>query len=377
MQKKIWMSPPHMSGAEQHYIDEAFSTNWIAPVGPNIDEFEHWLEAYIQQDKKVVALHSGTSAIHLALLLAGVTKGDTVLCQSFTFAAAANPIIYLGATPVFIDSEWDTWNMDPAILEQAIKDTLKNGKKVAAILAVDSFGMPAKLTEIKLIAHKYGIPLIEDAADALGSKLEGKCCGTFGDFGIYSFNGNKIITTSGGGALVTNSAESKEKAIYYATQARENAPHYQHSEIGYNYRMSNIVAAIGRGQVTVLENRIKARREVHQFYTRIFEDIKGVTLHKEPTDESFSNYWLSAIMLESFEVREQLRLFLEKENIESRPLWKPMHLQPVFSNYPYYGNTVSEQLFERGLCLPSGSNLTIAEKHRIKVALTGFFSTSS
>ncbi len=377
MNKKIWLSPPHMSGNEMKYIQEAFNTNWIAPLGPNVNEFENTLQTYLGTNNYVAALSSGTAAIHLGLLLAGVTQGDEVLCQSFTFSASANPIAYLGAKPVFIDSEPDTWNMSPKFLEAAIIDRLEKGKKPKAIVVVDSYGMPAKWDQLVAIAKKYSLFLMEDAASALGSTYKNQKCGTLGNIGILSFNGNKIITTSGGGALVAKTKEVKDKAVFFATQSRDNAPHYQHSEVGYNYRMSNIVAGIGRGQMEVLDDHIALRRAMHDFYANYFKDIKGVTVFTEPNSDYFSNHWLSAILVNPEQTggktREDLRLALDAANIESRPLWKPMHLQPVFANDPYYGGTISESLFQNGLCLPSGSNLDESDRTRIKLALDNFF----
>ncbi|QBZ97882.1 DegT/DnrJ/EryC1/StrS family aminotransferase [Flavobacterium sangjuense] len=373
---KIWLSSPHMGGNEQKYVKEAFDTNWVAPLGPNVSGFEHDLENFQNDDVFVAALSSGTAAIHLGLILLGVQAGDEVICQSFTFSASANPILYLGATPVFIDSEIDTWNMCPIALEQAIADRISKGKKPKAIIPVHLYGMPFKVDEIKAIALKYEIPILEDSAEALGSTYKGKKCGTFGDIGVLSFNGNKIITTSGGGALVTHSKKVKDKTVFLATQARDNAPHYQHSEIGYNYRLSNICAGIGRGQMEVLEKHINLRREMHDFYVDFFKDIEGVTVFQEPNADFYSNFWLSCIVIDSDKLgktREELRLALEASNIESRPLWKPMHLQPIFSDYPFYGKKVSEQFFENGLCLPSGSNLNEDEKGRITNALSQFF----
>ena len=372
MKEKIWLSSPHMGGGEQKYVQEAFDTNWVAPLGPNVNGFEQDLERYVGENSKVACLASGTSALHLALILAGVCNGDEVLCQSMTFSASANPIRYEGAIPVFIDSEKDTWNMCPIALKEAIEDRLSKGKKPKAIIVVHLYGMPAKMDEIKAISEEYNIALIEDAAEALGSTYKGQKCGTFGDFGILSFNGNKIITTSGGGALVCRNEGDKQKAIFLATQARDNAPHYQHSYIGYNYRMSNIVAGIGRGQMEVLDKYVGFRRANNQFYQELFEDVEGIIVLTEPTSEYFSNHWLSAVIIDEGKIgfsREDLRLALEKENIESRPLWKPMHLQPVFKDCKYYGTKVSEKLFEYGLCLPSGSNLTDEDRLRIKVVI--------
>lgn len=362
-----------MGGTEQKYINEAFQENWIAPLGPNVTGFENDLENYLGDNKKVAALSSGTAAIHLALVLAGVVHNDEVLCQSFTFSASANPIAYQGATPVFVDSEKDTWNMCPVHLEEAIKDRITISKKPKAIIVVHLYGMPAKMDEIQAIANKYDICLIEDAAEALGSTYKGQKCGTFGDYGILSFNGNKIITTSGGGALICKNDEEKSRAIFLATQAKDNAPHYQHSEIGYNYRMSNIVAGIGRGQMEVLDNHISLRQEMHFFYREIFKDVDGVTVFEEPNDSYVSNHWLSCILVDEKLAkfsREDVSLKLELDNIESRPLWKPMHLQPVFATSDFYGNGYSEKLFNSGLCLPSGSNLIGEDKERIRVALS-------
>ncbi|MGB8376425.1 MAG: aminotransferase class I/II-fold pyridoxal phosphate-dependent enzyme [Salegentibacter sp.] len=379
---KIWLSSPHMGGNEQKYIKEAFDENWVAPLGPNVVGFEKDIEDYLSEsaadkDLHVAALSSGTSALHLALILLGVTREDEVLCQSMTFAASANPIAYLGATPIFVDSEEDTLNLCPVKLEEAIKDRISKGKKPRAIIAVHLYGMPYKVEEIHRIASEYDVPVIEDSAEALGSKYKGQNCGTFGDLAILSFNGNKIITTSGGGALVTNSEKSKEKAVFLATQARDAAPHYQHSQIGYNYRLSNICAGIGRGQMEVLEERVKARREMHQFYVNLFADIQGVSVQQEPNEDFHSNHWLTVIVLDEEETggidREELRKCLEKENIESRPLWKPMHMQPVFERALFYGNGVAEKYFKSGLCLPSGSNLTAEDKIRIEKAVKDCF----
>jgi dTDP-4-amino-4,6-dideoxygalactose transaminase len=375
--EKIWLSSPHMGGSEQKYVNEAFDTNWVAPLGPNVTGFENDLENYLKDNVSVAALSSGTAALHLGLVLLGVKAGDEVICQSFTFSASANPILYLGATPVFIDSEPDTWNMCPVALEEAIKDRIAKGKKPKAIIGVHLYGMPFKVDEIKALAKKYDIALLEDSAEALGSSYKGQKCGTFGDIGVLSFNGNKIITTSGGGALVTHDQAVKEKAVFLATQARDSAPHYQHSEIGYNYRLSNICAGIGRGQMEVLDAHVGLRKEMHQFYVDFFTKIEGITVFREPSSDFFSNQWLTAIILKpdalNGKTREDLRLFLEDKNIESRPLWKPMHLQPIFESYPYYGGTIAENLFDLGLCLPSGSNINEIEKSRLKDALEQFF----
>ena len=366
-----------MGGNEQSFVNEAFETNWVAPLGPNVTGFELDLARYIGQDSHVAALSSGTAALHLGLILLGVKAGDEVICQSMTFSASANPIMYLGATPIFIDSELDTWNMCPITLEAAILDRIAKGKKPKVIIAVHLYGMPYKIDEIKYISNKYEIPILEDSAEALGSSYKGQKCGTFGEISVLSFNGNKIITTSGGGALVAKNQKIKEKSIFLATQARDNAPHYQHSEVGYNYRMSNICAGIGRGQMQVLDKHVGFRRDMHQLYVDIFAAIDGVTVFTEPNSNYFSNHWLSAIIINpektNGKTSEGLRLALEKANIESRPLWKPMHLQPIFQSYPYYGNNISDKLFEKGLCLPSGSNLTEEEKKRIIAEIQLFF----
>ena len=373
---KIWLSSPHMGGSEQKYVKEAFDTNWVAPLGPNVTGFEVALEDYLNDDVSIAALSSGTAAIHLGLILLGIQAGDEVICQSFTFSASANPIVYLGASPVFIDSEIDTWNMCPIALEQAIVDRISKGKKPKAIIPVHLYGMPFKVDEIRAIASKYEIPIIEDSAEALGSTYKGKKCGTFGDIGVLSFNGNKLITTSGGGALVSHYKNVKDKAVFLATQARDNAPHYQHSEIGYNYRLSNICAGIGRGQMEVLDKHVNLRRGMHAFYLDFFKEIEEVTVFHEPNPDFYSNHWLSCITINSDKLgktRDELHVALEKESIESRPLWKPMHLQPVFEKYPYYGSNVASSLFKNGLCLPSGSNLTESDQERIANELHRFF----
>lgn len=361
---KIYLSSPHMGGTEQKFVKEAFDTNWIAPLGPNVNGFERDIENYLGNSKHVAVLSSGTAAIHLALQLLNVSSGDEVLCQSFTFSASANPIIYQGATPVFIDSEEDTWNMSPELLEIAIKDRIEKNKTPKAIIAVHLYGMPYKAKEINAIAQKYDIPVIEDSAEALGSTYYNEPCGTLSDIAILSFNGNKIITTSGGGALITKNAELKNKAVFLSTQARDNAPHYQHSTIGYNYRMSNVVAGIGRGQMEVLDDRVKARRKNYEFYKQHLSKYNSITFLDEPTG-FYSNRWLTCIKTSSYEMREQIRLALLEEDIESRPLWKPMHMQPVFKDYLHFTNGISEDLFEKGLCLPSGSNLTQNDLDRI------------
>lgn len=373
---KIWLSSPHMGGNEQKFVQEAFDTNWIAPLGPNVTGFELDLEKYLDHNHHIAALSSGTAALHLGLIMLGVKAGDEVICQSMTFSASANPIAYLGATPVFVDSEPETWNICPNALEEAIKDRIAKGKKPKAIIAVHLYGMPYKVDQVTAVANKYEIPILEDSAEALGSTYKGKKCGTFGTIAALSFNGNKIITTSGGGALVAKNQDYKAKAVFLATQARDSAPHYQHSEIGYNYRMSNICAGIGRGQMQVLDEHVRLRREMNQFYQSVFKNYEGIVVFSEPNNDFFSNNWLSAITVNSEKnngkTREDLRLYLDALNIESRPLWKPMHLQPIFKDAPYYGAKVSEQLFNKGLCLPSGSNMTTLEKERIKKALLSF-----
>ena len=374
---RIFLSLSQRSGFEEQHIQEALATHWITTGGPNVDAFEQALENYLGNQAHVGALSSGTAAIHLGLILLGVQAGDEVLCQSMTFSASANPILYLGATPVFIDSETETWNLCPLALEEAIKDRIAKGNKPKAIIAVHLYGVPYQVEAIKAISDKYNIPVLEDSAEALGSSYKGQKCGTFGDIGVLSFNGNKIITTSGGGAIVTKSKELKDKAVFFATQSRDDAPHYQHSEIGYNYRMSNICAGIGRGQMEVLDAHVALRRKMHEFYVDLFKDIEAVTVFTVPNTDYFANYWLSAILIEPNKAkgidREALRLAFEAANIESRPLWKPMHLQPIFEHYPYYGSNVAETLFEKGLCLPSGSNLTDEERVRIKKVVFDFF----
>jgi dTDP-4-amino-4,6-dideoxygalactose transaminase len=365
MNKKIWLSPPHMGGEELTLIKEAFDSNWVSPAGPHIDAFEMELCAY-NKIAYAAALSSGTAAIHISLLLLGVGRGDEVLCSTFTFAGTCNPIAYVGAIPVFIDSERDTWNMDPEILEQAIQDRLRKGKKPKAIIPVHLYGMPSKISEIKRIATQYEIPIIEDAAEAIGSKYKGAMMGTFGDIGIYSFNGNKIITTSGGGALVSNHRDWVQRAKFLSTQARDPAPHYQHTQIGYNYRLSNICAGIGRAQLTVLDQRVLQRRKIFDRYLLRLNAIQGLYFQPE-LKESFSNRWLTCIVLDKSISKspDVVRLALQKHEIESRPLWKPMHLQPVFAGAPYYGQGISDDLFDHGLCLPSGSNLSDDDHERI------------
>ena len=393
MRNRIYLCLAHMSGNEMKYIQEAFDTNWVVPLGPNVNGFEEDLKQFVGGDKEIVALSAGTAAVHLALLACGVGPGDEVLVQSFTFCASSHPVTYLGATPVFVDSEPDTWNMDPALLEQAIVDRIeKTGKKPKAIVPVYLYGMPAKVDEIMAVADKYDIPVIEDAAEGLGSRFDGKVCGTFGRYGVLSFNGNKMITTSGGGALICPDQAAKQKVMFYATQARESYPYYQHEEIGYNYRMSNICAGIGRGQMTVIDEHIAHHKHVCQLYKELLADVEGITLHENPSPRYDSNYWLNTVVLDpSLRVKgeekayqvaiqgavggaagvthqattlhtdcepntnvEAMRMALDAAGIESRPLWKPMHLQPVYRRNPHYVNGVSESLFKQGLCLPSG-----------------------
>lgn len=403
-QKRIYLCLAHMSGNEMKYIQEAFDTNWVVPLGPNVNGFEADLKAFAGENKEVVALSAGTAAVHLALLACGVKPGDEVLVQTFTFCASSHPVTYLGATPVFVDSEPDTWNMDPQLLETAIKDRMeKTERKPKAIVPVYLYGMPAKIDEILAVAEKYDIPVIEDAAEGLGSRYDGRVCGTFGRYGVLSFNGNKMITTSGGGALICPDEVAKQKIMFYATQARESYPYYQHEEIGYNYRMSNICAGIGRGQMTVLNEHIAHHQHIAQLYKELLADVQGVTLHENPSPRYDSNYWLNTILLdENLKVKgeerayaaaiqgavggaagvthvaktlhtdcepnrnvEAMRMALDEAGIESRPLWKPMHKQPVYRNNPCYVNGVSEALFKRGLCLPSGPCVTDEDVHYI------------
>ena len=364
MSSKIWLSAPHMSGAEMKYIQSAFDTNWIAPLGPNVNAFEEELGAYLHI-KHVAALSSGSAAIHLALIILGVKTGDEVLVSSFTFSATVNPIVYQGAIPILIDCEPDTWNMSPDLLEEAIKDRIAKKIKPKAIIVVHLYGMPAKIDEIMTIARNYDIPVIEDAAEALGSKYKGKPVGTFGELGILSFNGNKIITTSGGGALISDNEEYINQARFLATQARDNAPYYQHSHIGYNYRMSNVLAGIGRGQLEVIDERVNQRKANYEFYSQSLKEFSGISFSLEK-ENFFSNRWLTTILVDTIKTggisNIDLLLGLEKQNIESRFCWKPMHLQPVFRNCPSYLNGVSERFFDIGLCLPSGSSLTDENK---------------
>jgi len=375
MKEKIWLSSPHMGGNEQVYVQQAFDTNWIAPLGPHVDGFEKDLSIFTAS-KHVAALSSGTSAIHLALVMLGVQAGDEVICQSFTFSASANPIVYQGATPVFIDSEKENWNMSPEHLRNAITDRIKKGKKPKAIIPVHLYGMPGKMDAIMAIAHEFEIPVIEDAAEALGSTINGKACGTFGQMGVLSFNGNKIITTSGGGALISDNEAYITRARFLATQARDAAPHYQHSVIGYNYRMSNVCAAIGRGQLEVLPQRVQQRRANYFFYENALKHIEGIAFLPEQ-EGCFSNRWLTTITVEAAATggitREDIRKALEADNIESRPLWKPMHQQPIFKDCPFYGDGTAETLFENGLCLPSGSNLKEADLTRVADIVKALF----
>lgn len=367
--QKIWLSLAQMSGFEMQFIQSAFDTNWIAPLGPNVTDFENRLKCFLEPGedncKPVVALNTGTAALHLALLQLGVSAGDEVLCQSFTFAATANVITYLGAKPVFVDSENLTWNMCPVMLEEAIRSRLTiTGKLPKAILFVDLYGMPAQIDKIMDVANRYDIPVVEDACEALGSSFKNQKCGTFGTFGALSFNGNKIITTSGGGALICPCEETAKKTLFYATQARENEVHYQHNEVGYNYRMSNVSAGIGCGQMMALDSFVEARRRNHKLYSKLFSKVQGITVQENPNDDFESNFWLTCILIDERKfgkTANEIRLLLEQNNIETRPLWKPMHLQPVFENMPYYGNNVSENLFKNGLCLPSGVGLTVED----------------
>jgi dTDP-4-amino-4,6-dideoxygalactose transaminase len=374
---KIWLSSPHMGGAEQRYVNEAFESNWVAPLGPNVNGFETDISNYLSNQDEIytAALTSGTAALHLALKMLGIGAGDVVMVQSFTFCGTTNPVSYLGAEIVFIDSEWDTWNMCPGALQDALEKY--KHKSVKAIMPVHLYGMPAKMDEIQNIAYQFGVPVIEDAAEALGSHYKAQNCGTFGQMAALSFNGNKIITTSGGGALVSKNKDYIEQARFLATQARDNAPHYQHSQIGYNYRMSNIVAGIGRGQMEVLENRVAQRRANNLRYRDFFEGIAGLSFQTEPGADFFSNYWLTAVLIDPAKTggisRDVVRLALDIDNIETRPLWKPMHMQPVYEGTKFFGTGVCELLFEQGLCLPSGSNLSEEEFERVFLALNRIF----
>jgi len=379
MNAKIWLSSPHMGGTEQSYVNEAFDSNWIAPMGPHVNGLENSISSYLSKNGEnlfTAALTSGTAGIHLALIMLGVQAGDYVICQSFTFCGTTNPVRYQGAIPIMVDSEKDTWNMCPVALKTAIEACIAEGKKPKAIMPVHLYGMPAKMNEINALASFYNIPVVEDAAEALGSTYEGSACGSLAALSILSFNGNKIITTSGGGALVSDQKEYVDKARFLSTQARDDAPHYQHSEIGYNYRMSNVVAGIGRGQMEVLDQRVAQRRANNQRYKDFFKGIDGVSFQNEPSNAYYSNYWLTAILIDppiTGITREDVRLALEADNIEARPLWKPMHLQPVFEGSRFFGSGVCVELFEKGLCLPSGSNLGDAEFERIFEVLAKLF----
>ena len=366
---KVLLCLAHMSGEEMKYIQEAFDTNWVVPLGPNVNAFEQDLERLCSEGKHVVALSSGTAAIHLALVNLGIGRDDEVICQSMTFSASANPIVYQGATPVFVDSERDSWNMDPNLLEEAIKDRIaKTGRKPKAIIPVYLYGMPARIDDIMEIAHRYEIPVVEDSAEAFGSRYRGQLCGTFGQFGIMSFNGNKMITTSGGGALICPDEESKKRTMFFATQSREPMPYYLHKEIGYNYRMSNICAGIGRGQMTVLDEHLAHHRHLCDRYVELLGNVDGIMVHTNPDERYDSNYWLNTILIDPEKTGtdyDTVRLHLESCNIESRPLWKPMHTQPVFSGAPAYVNGVSEELFSVGLCLPSGPWVSDEDLERV------------
>ena len=374
---KIWLSSPHMSGNEMKYVQEAFDGNWIAPLGPNVDGFEKDLEQFLGEGTHVAAVNTGTAALHLALVMLGVEKDDYVICQSLTFSASANPIIYLGGIPIFVDSEPDTWNICPNALEDAVKSCIKKGKKPKAIITVCLYGMPYKVDEIREISDKYGIPILEDSAEALGSTYKGQKCGTFGDISVLSFNGNKIITTSGGGALVLKDEIYKKKAVFLSTQAKDDAPHYQHSIVGYNYRLSNVCAGIGRGQMEVINDRVALRRKNHEFYKEIFTSFVGVNFFSEPNLDFFSNHWLNAVIIDPNKTSgfrsEDLRYEFQKENIESRPLWKPMHMQPLFNKAEYFGAIIAEKLFKFGLCLPSGSNMSNKDRERISEVIYKVF----
>lgn len=375
MKPRILLSYVHMGGTERDWVEKAFESEWIVPLGPNVDEFEHRLEKYLGAPN-VVALSAGTAAIHLALVALGVGAGDEVICQSFTFAASANPIKYQGADPVFVDSEPDTWNMSPDALEEAIIDRKKQtGHYPKAIIPVYLYGMPAKMDEIRAIADKYGIPIVEDSAEALGSEYKGKKCGTLGNYGCLSFNGNKIITTSGGGALVCHSKEEADRVKFYATQAREQRPYYYHETIGYNYRLSNVSAGIGCGQMDVLQPHVELRRAIHKFYTKELAGIEGVSVQQNPSTDFNSNFWLSTVLIDPKTGKdpESLRQFMLDAGVETRRLWRPMHMQPVFADAPYYGGTTCETLFDRGLCLPSGSGLKEEELRYVADKIKEFF----
>lgn len=366
---KIWLSPPHMGGNELEYVHNAFDTNWISQYGSNIDEFEHSLESYLGNNSHVTALSSGTAAIHLALRLLNVEEGDFVICQSFTFVASANPILYLKAVPVFVDSEAQTWNMCPDALEDAVKYCIQQGKRPKAIIAVCLYGIPFKAEEILQISKKYDIPVIEDSAEALGSKYKDQPCGTFGDLSVISFNGNKIITTAGGGVLISRNQEVKKRALFLATQGKDNEEFYNHSELGYNYRMDNIAAGIGRGQLETLEEKIIARRKNHDFYHELLKNNENIDLFSAPSTDFYSNYWLNTVILKNTLSKEILRDKFSQNNIETRYLWKPMHLQPLYKDCKFFGNNLSGTLFDTGLCLPSGTNLTNDCRNRISEVL--------
>lgn len=375
MKPRILLSYVHMGGTERDWVEKAFESEWIVPLGPNVDEFEHRLEKYLGAPN-VVALSAGTAAIHLALVALGVGSGDELICQSFTFAASANPIKYQGADPVFVDSEPDTWNMSPDALEEAIIDRKKQtGHYPKAIIPVYLYGMPAKMDEIRAIADKYGIPIVEDSAEALGSEYKGKKCGTLGNYGCLSFNGNKIITTSGGGALVCHSKEEADRVKFYATQAREQRPYYYHETIGYNYRLSNVSAGIGCGQMDVLQPHVELRRAIHDFYTKELAEIDGLSVQQNPSTDFNSNFWLSTVLIDPKTGKdpESLRQFMLDAGVETRRLWRPMHMQPVFADAPYYGDTTCETLFDRGLCLPSGSGLKEEELRYVADKIKEFF----
>lgn len=368
MESRIFLSFPHLGGTEMNWIEEAFKGSWVVPLGPNVDEFEKRLSRYLEAPD-VVAVSAGTAAIHMAMVMLGVGPGDEVICQSFTFAASANPVTYQGAKPVFVDSEPDTWNMDPAALEEAIIERHRaTGRYPKAIVPVHLYGMPARMDEILEIASRYGIPVIEDAAEALGSEYKGKKCGTLGKYGALSFNGNKIITTSGGGAVICPDSEAAKRVLFYVTQARENRPYYYHEHIGFNYRMSNISAGIGCGQMDVLAEHVERRRAIHRLYSEAFKGSDRITVHENPTDDFNSNFWLTTVLIDDADP-EQLRQAMNSRNIETRWLWRPMHMQPVYADAPYYGGNTAESLFSRGLCLPSGSNLTNSDIERVVTTL--------
>ncbi|WP_303423605.1 aminotransferase class V-fold PLP-dependent enzyme [Oceanihabitans sp. 2_MG-2023] len=372
LNSRIWLSPPHMSGHEQEFIKEAFKLNWIAPVGPNVNGFEKDIETYLDQESYATVLSSGTAAIHLALTLLNVKQGDEVICQTKTFVASVNPVVYLGATPILVDSEEQTWNMCPVLLEKTIKDRINKGKKPKAIIAINLYGMPYNVKQIHAISNQYNIPVVEDSAEAFGSQVNGQKCGTFGDFSILSFNGNKIITTSGGGALISKSETLKKKALFLATQAKEEGLEYEHKTIGYNYRMTNIIAGVGRGQIKVLDKYVALRQRNYNHYCKQLQNIDAITFLQEPEGFS-SNRWLSCMLLDTKQTRDDLIKLLKNNNIESRPSWKPMHLQPLYKDAPAYLNGVSNNLYEKGLCLPSGSSLTEAELNRITKLIISYF----